>query len=296
MDVAITGSSGLIGTALCRALEADGHRVRRIVRHSPAEGEVWWDPETGRMDAHGLEGIDAAVHLAGEPIAKGRWNDKRKAAIRDSRVRGTTLLATTLASLADGPTALLSGSAIGYYGERGDQVLTEASPAGQGFFPDVCVAWEEAAAPARDAGIRVAHLRTGIVLDGHGGALAPMLPLFRFGVGGRMGSGRQYWSWITLADHLAAVRFVLENDISGPVNLTAPEPATNAAFTKALAGALHRPALVPTPAFGPRLVLGRELADEVVFTSTRVVPAVLTEAGFTFTQPHLDGALAAVLG
>jgi uncharacterized protein (TIGR01777 family) len=298
MDVAVTGASGLIGRALCGSLEADGHRVVRLVRpggRAAPGATVSWSPDAGTIDAAGLEGLDAVVHLAGEGIAERRWSDTQKQRILESRTKGTSLLASTLAALERPPKVLLSGSAIGWYGDRGDEVLTEQSAPGEGFLTDVCQAWEQATRPAEDAGIRVAHLRTGIVLSRHGGALAKMLPLFRFGLGGKLGNGRQVWSWITLADHLAATRFLLDHDVTGAVNLTAPAPASNAAFTRALGAALRRPTLVPVPSFGPGLLLGRELAHNLLFTSADVRPARLTEAGFTFTHADLDTALRAVL-
>ena len=213
----------------------------------------------------------------------------------ESRSKGTVLLAGALAGLTDKPSVLLSGSAIGWYGDRGDEVLTEKSAPGTGFLTEVCQAWEGATAPASDAGIRVAHLRTGLVLDRNGGALAKLVPMFRFGLGGRMGNGKQWWSWITLEDEIGAIRFLLEHDVSGPVNLTAPEPATNAGFAKALGTAMHRPSFLPVPAFGPKLLLGGDLATALLFGSQRVLPNVLADAGYPFTHPHLDEAFKAVL-
>jgi uncharacterized protein len=297
MDVAITGASGLIGKALSRALAADGHRPVPLVRRAPAAGEdaIAWDPAAGTIDAASLEGIDAVVHLAGEGIGEKRWNDEQKRRIKDSRVQGTHLLATTLAGLTRPPTTFLSGSAIGFYGDRGDEELTETSNPGDIFLAEVCVAWEAAAAPAVEAGIRTAYLRTGIVLDPDGGALAKTLPLFKLGLGGKMGSGRQWWSWISIDDEVGAIRFLLNTSVTGPVNLTAPAPVTNAEFTKVLGHVLGRPTLLPVPAFGPRLLLGAELADQLLFASQRVLPTVLADAGYTFTTPDLDGALHRVL-
>lgn len=309
MDIAITGSTGLIGTALRTLLEAEGHRVVSVVRPGStsgaasaaagrSDGTISWDPAAGAIDRQGFEGLDAVVHLAGAPIAGRRWNAAYKATIRDSRVDATALLAATLASLQRPPRVLLSGSAIGIYGDRGEEVLTESSapaPPNRDFLAEVCAAWEAATGPAGEAGIRVAHLRTGVVLARGGGALAKMLPLFRFGLGGRFGSGRQYWSWISLADEIAAIRFLLDHDVSGPVNLTAPHPATNAAFTKALATALGRPAFLPVPAFGPKTLLGAELASALLFSSARVVPQGLTDAGYAFTHAELAPAFRSVL-
>ncbi len=297
MELAITGASGLIGSALTRSLTTDGHRVVRLVRR-PATGpdELQWDPMAGSIDAGGLEGIDAVVHLAGESIGGGRWNLVKKMQIRESRVRGTTLLAETIAKLDQPPAVFVSGSAIGYYGDRGDQVLTEASGPADDFLAQLCVDWEAAAEPAGAAGVRVVNVRTGIVLDRSGGALAKMLPLFRFGLGGRMGNGRQYWSWITLEDTVAAIRHVIDQPVSGPVNLTAPSPATNREFTRTLAKVLGRPAVFTVPSFGPKLVLGAELADALLFTSARVEPAALAAAGYTFSHPTLEAGLRSVLG
>ena len=298
MDIAITGASGLIGTALRASLEADGHRVVPVVRRPVGDGEraVRWDPAAGTIDRAGLEGLDAVVHLAGAGIGDKRWSDDRKREILESRSKGTALLADALAGLERKPPVLVSGSAIGYYGDRGDEVLTEQSTPGDIFLSEVCVAWEEAAAPAIEAGIRVPFARTGIVLATQGGALAKTLPLFKLGLGGKMGSGRQWWSWISLADEVAALRFLIDHDVTGPVNLTAPEPATNAHFTKVLGHVLGRPTVLPVPAFGPRLLLGAELADQLLFASQRVEPTVLEAAGFTFAHPDLDTALRAVLG
>jgi uncharacterized protein (TIGR01777 family) len=300
MRVAVSGSSGLIGSALCRSLAGDGHEVVRIVRPgSSASGPtVEWDLERRTMDAAGLEGVDAVVHLAGEPIGAKRWTADQKARVMDSRRVSTRLLAETLAGLDGGPRVLVSGSAIGYYGDRGDEVLTEASEPQPGLFlSDVCVEWEAAAQPAVAAGLRVAFCRTGIVLDRSEGALAKLLPLFRLGLGGKMGKGTQWMSWISLDDEVAALRFLLDADgASGPFNLTAPNPATNAELAKTLAKVLGRPSIVPVPAFGPKLLLGSELADQLLFASQRVQPAALDAAGFTFQHPSLEGALRAVLG
>jgi uncharacterized protein (TIGR01777 family) len=270
--------------------------VLRLVRRSSDEpGAVRWDPDAGSIDAGALEGIDGFVHLAGEGIADKRWDAEQKRRILDSRTNGTDLIARTLAALERKPSVLVSASAIGIYGNRGDEVLTETSPPGQGFLADVVVAWEKATAPAADAGIRVATARTGIVLSAEGGALAKQLLPFKLGLGGRLGSGEQWWSWITIADEVGALRWLLERDVTGPVNLTAPGAVTNAAFTKALGRALHRPTFLPTPSVAPRLLLGRELADELLYGSQRVAPAVLTERGYPFQHTDIDGALRAVL-
>lgn len=297
MDIAITGSTGLIGEALRASLQDDGHRVVRMVRReATGADEISWDPAAGRLDPADLAGLDAVVHLAGEGIAEKRWTDAQKQRILTSRTAGTGLLARSLAAAGDeGPRVLVSGSAIGWYGDRGDEVLTEASAPGTGFLADVCRQWEAAADPAREAGIRVAHPRTGIVLDAGGGVLAKQLPLFKLGLGGRIGSGRQYMSWIAIEDEVAALRFLLDHELDGPVNLTAPTPVTNRAFTEALGGALHRPTVVPVPGFGPKVLFGGELVDELLLASQRVQPAALLEAGFTFAQPDLRPALDALL-
>ena len=296
MDIAITGASGLIGTALSKALAADGHRVVRVVRTAAGGSDtIGWMPDAGTIDAAAFAGLDAVVHLAGEGIAERRWSDPQKQRILESRTRSTALLASSLATLQNPPPVLLSGSAIGYYGDRGNEVLTETSPAGVGFLAEVCVAWEAATRPAEDAGIRVAHLRTGIVLSRVGGPLPKMLPLFRFGLGGRLGNGRQIWSWITIDDHVAATRFLLDSEVRGACNLTAPQPVTNQRFTRALAHTLHRPSLFPVPKIGPGILLGRELAQNLLFSSADVRPERLGEAGFSFTHTDVDQALRAIL-
>jgi uncharacterized protein (TIGR01777 family) len=255
-----------------------------------------WDPARGTVDRAAFEGVDAVVHLAGEGVATKRWSAEQKRRILDSRVQGTTLLASTLAALDRKPRVLLSASGMDFYGDTGDEPVTEAHPKGTGFLADVCEAWEGATAAAADAGIRTALLRTTMVLGDGGGALAKMLPLFKVGLGGRMGSGRQWWSWISVDDWVGAARFLLESDLGGPVNMGAPGPVTNAEFTKALASVLRRPAVVPVPAFGPRLLLGRELADTLLHVSHRIVPDALEGAGFAFRHPEVTSAFRAVLG
>jgi uncharacterized protein (TIGR01777 family) len=295
MDIAVTGASGLIGTALTRSLAAQGHRVLRLVRSAGGGTDtVRWDPAAGTIDAAGLEGVDAVIHLAGEGIGEKRWSAEQKEKIRTSRTLGTALIASTLAGLQTPPKVLLSGSAIGFYGDTGDRVVDETAPAGSDYLASVCVDWEAAAAPAVEAGIRTAFLRTGIVLSPDGGALGKQLPFFKLGAGGRAGKGTQWMSWISMDDEIAATEFLLTAEVSGPVNLVAPNPATNAEFTKALGRAVHRPTTI-IPMAGPRLLFGKELADSLLLTSTRVAPAVLTAAGFTFGQPDLDGALRSVL-
>lgn len=297
MDVVVSGSSGLIGTALKAALRTAGHRVIPLSRSKSSDGGIHWDPDGGDIDAGGLEGVHAVVHLAGEGIGNKRWNDEQKRKIRDSRVRGTTLLAETLAKLARPPKAFLSGSAVGIYGDRGDEVLTETSRAGGGFLAELCVAWEEAAAPAGEAGIRVSHLRTGIVLASGGGALPKMVPPFKFGVGGKLGSGTQWMSWISLEDEVGAIVHLLGDDApAGPVNLTAPKPVPNADFTKALGKVLGRPAVLAVPKFGLKAILGAEMAEEVLLSSQRALPTRLLDSGYTFKHPELDDALRTALG
>jgi uncharacterized protein (TIGR01777 family) len=299
MDVVISGASGLIGSALASSLERDGHRVRRLVRRPvpmpDTSLDIEWDPAAGKLDASRLEGADAIVHLAGAGIGDKRWTAERKRMILESRTNGTRLLAEAAASLDAKPSAFVSGSAMGIYGDGGDEVLTEASPPGDIFLSEVCVAWEAAAQPAVDAGIRVPFLRSGIVLSRDGGALPKLLTLFKLGLGGRLGSGKQWMSWISIDDEIAAIRWLIEHDVAGPVNLTAPNPVTNADFTKVLAGVVHRPAVLPVPAFGPKLLLGSELAEQLLFLSSRVEPTVLEAQGFPFKHRDLDAALRAVL-
>ena len=300
MRVAVTGSTGLIGRALVERLEAGGHQVVRVVRPGSSEGlapsrSVAWNPTVSRIDAAGLEGLDAVVHLAGEPIAARRWSPEQKERIALSRVQGTALLAQTLTRLDAPPAVLVSASAIGYYGSRGDELLDESSGGGDDFLARVCRDWEAAAEPARAAGIRVAHPRTGVVLSRSGGALAEMLPFFRLGIGGRIGSGRQWMSWISLHDEVEALLWLLAADVEGPVNLTAPEPVTNRELTAALGRALRRPAVLPTPKPALWAKLGRELTDALLYSSARVEPAVLQRGGFTFSHPDIVTGLEAVL-
>ena len=297
MDVVVSGSSGLIGTALKQALSEAGHRPIALVRRTPEPGrdEIRWNPAGGEIDAASLAGVDAVVNLAGAGIGDRRWTDEYKTILVESRTDSTRLLSTTLAGLDRPPRRLVSGSAIGYYGDRGDEELTEASSAGRGFLADLVEAWEAAAGPAVEAGIPTAFIRTGIVVTPDGGALAKMLPLFRFGLGGRFGSGRQYMSWITLDDEVRAILHLLGGDLTGPCNLTAPNPVTNAEFTEALGSTLGRPTLLPVPSFGPKLLLGSELADALLFQGQRVFPSALLADGFTFTHPTIDVGLRAVL-
>ena len=298
MKVLVTGSTGLVGSALVRDLAGEGHIVARLVRppSKAEEGDVRWDPKTGTVDREGLEYLDAVVHLAGESIAEGRWNAQKKARIRDSRVVGTRMLCESLARLESPPKAVVAASAVGYYGDRGNEVLREESPSGSGFLAQVCREWEEATGPAARKGIRVVNLRIGMVLSASGGALAKMLPAFRAGAGGRIGSGRQYVSWIALPDLVGAVRHALDTEsLEGPVNAVAPEPVTNREFTDTLARVLSRPAIIPLPAFAARLAFG-EMADELLLASARVLPAKLLSAGYRFLHPGLEGTLRRLLG
>ncbi len=301
MKVIVTGSTGLVGRALVRSLLADGHEVTRLVRgdaqgfRAPGTAAVHWDPERGELDAQALEGHDAAVHLAGENIGEGRWDDEKKRRIIESRVKGTTLLAGTLAGLSAKPRVLVSASATGFYGDRGAEVLREESASGSNFVSEVCREWEKGTLQASQAGIRVVHLRIGVVLDGEGGALPRMLTPFKLGLGGKVGSGSQYMSWITLEDLIAIMRRAIEDErLRGPVNAVAPGAVTNAEFTKALGSALGRPTIFAVPAFAARLAFG-ETADELLLASTRVEPARLKEAGFEFRHPEIEGALRSVL-
>ncbi len=296
MDVAVTGSGGLIGRALVDRLREEGHQVRRVVRSGGSGAdEVRWDPMVGTIDSSALAGVDAVVNLAGEGIGDRRWTDAQKRRIRDSRVTGTTVLAEAMARLDPRPTVLLNASAVGFYGDRGDEELTEASGAGTGFLADLVQAWEGATRGASAAGIRTACFRTGIVLSADGGALAKQLPLFRFGVGGRLGPGTQWLPWIALEDEVGAIVHLLTADVEGPVNLAAPEPVTNATFTEVLGRVLGRPTFLTVPRFGPRLLLGRELADELLFSSARMVPERLRASGYAFAHPELEGALRSIL-
>jgi uncharacterized protein (TIGR01777 family) len=297
MDVAITGASGMIGRALSASLRADGHRVLRFQRGGvTADDTIGWDPDTGRIDAPALEGLDAVVHLAGESIGGHRWTDEEKRRIRDSRVRGTSVLAAAVASRERKPRVLVSASAIGYYGDRGDEVLTEQSAPAADFFAQVCTAWEAEAAPAAEAGVRTVFTRSGIVLDANGGALQQMLLPFKLGLGGRQGSGKQWMSWIALPDEVRAIRFAIEHDaLRGPANLVAPNPVTNAEFAATLGRVLHRPTILPTPMLPLKLRYGAELVETLLMVSQRVRPAALQATGFRFAFDTLEDALRAVV-
>ena len=297
MNVLVSGSSGLIGSGLTSFLDARGHQVRRLLRTPSQESDTAsWNPEDGQFDADAFDGTEAVVHLAAEGIAGARWTPARKGRIRNSRVDGTRQLSQALARLESPPKVLVAASAIGFYGDRGDELLNESAPPGGGFLPDVCQAWEAAAAPARERGVRVVHLRIGVVLSASGGALTQMLPPFRFGVGGVLGSGRQFMSWIVLDDLLGVVLHALTDEsLSGPVNAVAPHPVTNREFTKTLGHVLRRPTIFQIPAFGVRALFG-EMADALLLASTRVEPATLRASTFTFIYPRLEDALRHTLG
>ncbi len=296
MKILVTGSTGLVGNALVPALESKGHAVIRLVRgQAKNEGEASWNPEQESIDAERLKGIEAAVHLAGESIADGRWSEEKKQRILDSRVKGTRLLSETLAQLNPQPRVLVSASAIGFYGNRGAEILREDSSSGNDFLSEVCREWEAATAPASQGGIRVVNLRIGIVLSSKGGALAKMLTPFKFGVGGKIGSGEQYMSWVTLDDVVGIIQHALENEsLNGPVNTVAPNPVTNLEFTKTLGSVLSRPTIFPVPAFAARLAFG-EMADALLLSGARVEPARLKQSGYAFRFSKLDEALRHVL-
>jgi len=297
MKIIVTGSGGLIGKPLVSDLRAVGHDVIRMVRREAvAADEIAWDPVAGTIDERGLAGVDVVIHLAGAGIGDHRWTDSYKKEILDSRALGTSLLASTLARLEKRPSVLVSASAIGWYGDRGDEILDETAAQGSGFLSDVTAAWETAAEPAADAEIRVVHPRTGIVLSKDGGALRRLLLPFKLGVGGRTGSGNQWWSWITLEDEVRALtHLALSSSLAGPVNLTAPNPVTNQEFVRILGSVLRRPAVLPTPSLALKAMLGSEMADALLFQSQRVVPARLVGDGFTFESPTLREALRSLI-
>ncbi|GAA4087138.1 TIGR01777 family oxidoreductase [Streptomyces shaanxiensis] len=296
--IAVAGSSGLIGSALVRSLRADGHEVVRLVRRTPgSKDEVRWDPEGGTVDAAGLAGCEAVVNLAGANVGSRRWTEAYKAKLRCGRVLGTRALAQAVASLPpeERPRVFLNGSAIGYYGETGERTVDESAPPGEGFLPSLVVDWEGAAAPAQEAGVRTVFTRTGLVVAREGGAWGRLFPLFKAGLGGRMGDGRQYWSFVSLHDEVAAIRHLIDrDDLSGPFNVTAPHPLTNREITEAMGRVLHRPTLFTVPAPVLRTVLGEMAGD--VLGSQRVLPTRLSESGFTFAFPEIEGAIRAAAG
>lgn len=297
MKVLVSGSTGLVGSALIPALEEEGHEVIRLVRSPLSNGHptVRWDGEAGAPTPGGMEGIEAVVHLAGESIAEGRWTGEKKERIRLSRVRGTRLLAGALSEMRTPPKVLISASAIGFYGDRGSEILNEDSPAGEGFLADVCREWENAVRPAEIRGVRVVRLRIGVVLTPEGGALARMLAPFRLGVGGRLGDGHQYMSWISLEDLIGTILYALEEEsLRGAVNAVAPGPVTNAEFTRELGKALSRPAFLPVPALAARAAFG-EMAKALLLSSTRVEPSRLLGSGYRFRHPEIGPALREML-
>jgi uncharacterized protein (TIGR01777 family) len=295
MKVAVTGSSGLIGPALVRHLRSAGHEVVRVVRRpSAAPDEITWDPTAGTIDLDGLNGVDAVVNLAGAPVGDRRWTEDFKRVILKSRVDSTRTIATAMTRLDPKPRVLVSASAIGYYGETGDRVVDESDPPGSGYFADVVRAWEAAADPAREQGIRVVHTRSGIVVSRHGGAWGRMFPMFKYGIGGKLGSGRQYWTWISMRDELCAMQFVMEQEhLQGGVNLTSPTSTTNADIARVMGTVLGRPSFMPAPAFAIKAVLG-DFSSEVL-GSIRVAPTVLTNAGFVFQDPTIESAIRTAL-
>ncbi len=295
MRILITGASGMIGQALRSSLDADGHSTVALARRPSGTGELGWDPAAGVLDPTTLEDFDAIVHLAGESIA-GRWTPRKKSQIRASRIDGTQLLSNAIQELNNPPSVLVSASATGFYGERGDEECDESAPAGAGFLADVCRGWEDAAGGARAAGTRVVHARTGIVLSPRGGALAKLARPLKLGIGGPLGSGQQWWSWISLADEVRALRHLIETDsLEGPVNLVSPAALRNGEFIRAAGRVLRRPTILPTPAFGLRLMLG-EMADALLLASTHVVPRKLAESGFAYSDPELAPALRTLFG
>ena len=293
MHIAITGSTGLVGLALKSKLIDNGHSITSIGRRraNGDDSHVTWDPAKSQLDAQPLNGCDAVVHLAGENIASARWSDTMKARIRDSRVGGTRLLSESLAKLSSPPKVLVAASAIGFYGDRGDEMLSEDSPPGDDFLAEVCQQWEDAANPLHDVGTRIVHLRIGVVLAKEGGALEKMLTPFRLGVGGVVGNGRQYWSWIAIDDVVGAIQHAIVHEtVTGPVNTVAPDPPTNREFTKALGKVLGRPTIFPMPAFVAKIMLG-EMAESLLLASTRVSSQKLIESGYKFQHRELEGAL-----
>ncbi|HEV8131545.1 MAG TPA: TIGR01777 family oxidoreductase [Acidobacteriota bacterium] len=297
MEIGIAGSTGLVGSELVKALKNKGHKVRRLVRSENEVGteNVLWSPRQGVRELHRLEGIDGLVNLAGENIASGRWTRSRKKEIYRSRVESTRLLVDRVGRLQKKPSVFVNASAIGYYGGRSDEILDEKSSPGEGFLTDVCLAWESEARRARDKGMRAVFTRFGVILSAKGGALAKMLPIFRLGAGGRLGSGKQWMSWIAISDAVGAIIYTLENsELQGPVNVVSPNPVQNETFTKTLGRVLGRPAIFPAPAFALKLALG-QMAQELLLASQRVVPRELERTSFQFSYPELEPALREVL-
>ena len=295
MRILISGASGLIGSALGSRLSADGHTMLQLVRRDAKAGEFTWDPAAGKLDPAAFDGCDAVINLSGAGIGDKRWTDDYKAELVSSRIQTTELLASTIAALDNMPSVFLSGSAVGWYGDRGDERLDELSVPGSDFLSDLCQQWEAATLVAEKAGVRTVHLRTGVVLSASGGALKKQLPLFRLGLGGRFGNGHQWQSWISIDDEVGAIAHLLSADVCGPVNLTAPEPVTNIEFTSTLAKVLHRPAVLPVPLFAPKITLGGELVESLLLSSQRVLPTALQRSAYEFRHPTLEAALRAIL-
>ncbi len=290
MKIVVSGASGLVGSALTEFLHSEGHEILKLSRGNGNGKSVHWDPEAGTINASELEGVDAVVHLAGESVAQ-RWNDVTKNKIRDSRIKGTRTIAECVAKLSRKPQVLVCASAIGYYGDRGSEPLTEESMPGTGFLAGVCREWEDSASPAAAGGVRIVNLRFGVIISKSGGALAKMLPIFQLGAGGNLGSGNQYMSWIDIEDAVRAIDFAINtNALAGPVNVVGPKPCTNAEFTSTLGKVLHRPTFLPVPSFGPRLLFG-EMADEMLFSGAKVLPSKLEKNGFKFQYGDLESAL-----
>ena len=291
MKILVAGASGLVGSALIPSLESDGAEINRLVRSSPKANEIEWHPNHGGIDATRLEGFDAIINLAGENIAEGRWTDEKKRKIRDSRVDGTHLLSEAIAKLATKPRVFLCASATGFYGDRDDEILDETSDSGGGFLANVCRDWEGATEPAAKAGVRVVNLRFGPILAHEGGMLGKMLTPFKMGMGGKVGSGKQYMSWVAIDDVIGAIKLALADEsIHGPLNVVSPNPVTNEEFTKTLGEVLSRPTVMSIPAFAARLAFG-EMADEMLLVSQRVAPKKLNDAGYQFKHPELESAL-----
>ena len=295
MRIVMSGASGLIGTALVDKLVADGHTVSRLVRRDASTDEASWDPVSGRLDPAVIDGCDAVINLSGANIGDKRWSDDYKLELMSSRVQTTELLANTMADVDHKPSVFLSGSAVGWYGDRGDERLDELSTPGEGFLSDLCQEWEASTLAAEKAGIRTVHLRTGIVLSPRGGALKKQLPLFKLGLGGRFGNGHQWQSWITIDDEIGAISHLLSAETCGAVNITAPNPVTNVEFTATLAKVLHRPAVLPVPGFAPKIVFGSEMVDALLLSGQRVLPTALQRSGYEFRHATLDVALAHLL-
>jgi uncharacterized protein len=294
--IAITGATGLIGTALSAYLRSQGHVVKRVVRRNPTGDDILWNPAAGTIEKEKLEGVDVVIHLAGHGIGEGKWTEEHKRLVLDSRVQGTTLMAKTLASLDRKPYVFVCGSAVGFYGNRGSDEITESSAVGSGFLAEVVSKWEACAAPATQAGIRTVLLRTGIVMSTQGGALKQQLLPFKLGAGGRLGPGTQYLPWISITDQIRAIEHVMDTaSVEGPVNVCSPNPVTNATFTKSLGKAVKRPTIIPIPLFPLKAFYGPEMVTEMLLVSTKVMPTKLVDSGFTFTHPTIDVALRAVL-